>query len=720
MKPAIPTRTPMPLRAAALGLSLIASQAAHAQVQPSIPGTWTIDFEENFNGTTLDGTKWRMGTHHSGIAGSGGNAPGNISVSGGTLKLKAEQRPVTFGGTNYSYATGEVSTFANYRRQYGFFEARVKYPAVTGLWPAFWLMPDRGTYGDQVGTRRSYLKFDLTGSGISAVTSATLQVKVSSLEAGPTNNLMAFKTGDGWSESTITWNNKPVMDPVMLGQKYNNTVAVGDTITIDVMPYVAEQIAGDKVVSLVLADIYMRAKLLGFHSSEAGNAADRPTLVINGTAYTATEDATVRGGSAANTNLGNTTTLEVKDNWGNTADTFYGGMEVDILESLGIWGADQTSHAVHWDGYGTQHKARGWHDIHYPTSDDGFHTYGVYWQPGLLEFYVDGVRTGMMEDSRVMSTSAYMILSLQLGGWDNNNPGPQVNNQTMEVDWVRSWTGTRSAPTTVIADNATAADTFATGAWTTSSATGGYHGANYVHDGNTGKGTKSFNFFPNLTADDDYAIYGRWTSDPNRASNVPVRVLGSDWFVYPHTVNQRVNGGQWRLISGLPLSAANAEVAVGNDGTDGFVIADAFRFIPAGSKTGAVIVDDTDTSKIQLTGAWTTSSHTSGYIGTGYLHDGNTGKGTKSVKYMPQVPTTKDYFVYARWTSDGGRASNVPIDILTTAGVVTPLANQRIGGGEWNLLGVYPLAAGTGSITVRNTGTNGHVIADGVMIVPVP
>ncbi|HVJ44895.1 MAG TPA: DNRLRE domain-containing protein, partial [Luteolibacter sp.] len=317
------------MMAAAFGLAF--TGIAQAQAQPSLPGSWTLDFEENFDGSTLDGTKWRMGGHHSGIAGSGGNAPENITVSGGALRLKAEQRAVTFGGANYSYATGEVSTFANYRQRYGYYEARVKYPAVTGLWPAFWLMPDRGTYGDASVNRRSYLKFDLTGSGISSVSSATLVLKVSAMETGPTNNLMVFKTGDGWSEGTINWNNKPVMDPVMVAQKYNNAVVVGDTISIDVTPYVAQQIAGDKIVSMVLADIYMRAKLLGFHSSEATNVADRAKLVINGTDYVATEDATVRGGTYAATNYGNAVSLDVKDNWGNTADTFNGGMELDVL-----------------------------------------------------------------------------------------------------------------------------------------------------------------------------------------------------------------------------------------------------------------------------------------------------------------------------------------------------------------------------------------------------
>lgn len=708
----------LPVLSSAFGLAM--ALQSHAQ-QPLLPGTWQLLFEDNFDGSAVDGSKWRLGTHYAGIAGSGGISPQNVSVSGGTLKLKAEQRPVTFGSTNYSYATGEVSSFFQYRQKYGCFEARIKYPAVTGLWPAFWLMPDRADYGWKDDFRRSYVKFDLTGSGLSSVTSATLVLKVSSLETGGVNNLVVMKTGDSWSESTLTWNNKPVADPAWLGMKYNNsTLAVGDTISIDVTSYVAQQISGDKIVSLALADTFLRTKRLSFHSSEATVAGDRPKLVINGSDYTATEDAAVRWGTLASTNYGNATTIDVKDNWGNTATTYGGGMEIDIMESLGIWGANETSHAVHWDGYDADHKSMGWPGISYPATGDGFHTYGLYWQEGLLEFYVDGVRTGVMQNSRVASEAMFLILSLQLGGWDNNNPGAQVNNQVMEVDWVRAWSGTRSSATTVITDNATTAETEAVGAWTTSSATGGYYGSNYVNDGNTGKGTKAFHFYPALTADDDYAIYGRWTSDTNRATNVPVHITSSDWFVNSQLVNQQTGGGQWRLLTGLPLSVANAQVTVSNDSTNGYVIADAFRFVPAGAKTGAIIVDDAETAKVEITGTWTASSASSGFYGSGYYHDGNTAKGTRSFKFKPVVPTAGDYFVYGRWTSDPSRAQNVPIDIATSAGVKTAVVNQRMGGGQWNLLGVYPFAAGTTSVTVRTTGTTGHVIADSVMLVPVP
>ena len=201
---------------------------------------------------------------------------------------------------------------------------------------------------------------------------------------------------------------------------------------------------------------------------------------------------------------------------------------------------------------------------------------------------------------------------------------------------------------------------------------------------------------------------------------MPIDITSSEWYVDTQTVNQQLNGGQWKLLTGLPLSVANAEVTVRNTGTTGYVVADAFKFVPAGAKTGAIIVDDAETAKVAVTGTWTSSSATSGYYGTSYYHDGNAAKGTKSFKFMPVVPTAKDYFVYARWTSDSGRASNVPIDIVTSAGTKTVTANQRMGGGQWNLLGVFPFAAGTASVTLRTDGTNGYVIADSVMLVPVP
>ena len=65
----------------------------------------------------------------------------------------------------------------------------------------------------------------------------------------------------------------------------------------------------------------------------------------------------MRGGNYADTNYGQEPFLLIKDTWGDTSLTFDQGMEFDIMESLGIWGEDISISALHWDGYGSQHKS---------------------------------------------------------------------------------------------------------------------------------------------------------------------------------------------------------------------------------------------------------------------------------------------------------------------------------------------------------------------------
>ena len=121
-------------------------------------------------------------------------------------------------------------------------------------------------------------------------------------------------------------------------------------------------------------------------------------------------------------------------------------MEVDIMESLAQWGPHITSHALHWDGYGQDHKHTGSGHVVLNESADGFHTYGVNWQPGKITFYVDGKETYSWSDPRVGSVEAYILLSLQMGGWkDSYGDNQQVDDAKlpgeMVIDYVRVWSG---------------------------------------------------------------------------------------------------------------------------------------------------------------------------------------------------------------------------------------------------------------------------------------
>jgi beta-glucanase (GH16 family) len=417
-----------------------------APAQPPLAGTWTTTFEDNFDGTALDGSKWKLGTYYAYIAGMAGTSSKQVEVGSGVLAIKAENRSVSFGGNAFSWASAEVSTSKRFRQAYGYMETRMACGDVKGLWPCFWLMPDRGNYGWVEGNRMGYLRFNL--ASLSNVTNAQLRLRVTSAEANRAHNINLHPVGDTWVESTLTWNNRPRENPVWAVHDYRATApAVGSELVYDVTDYIKKEFAGDKLASLVLADSFNKESLLEVGSREQASAANRPRLIVNGTTLYSVADATVRAGTYGNTNYGTNTTVGSKEMWGDVQSTYGDGMEVDVAEMLGIWVSNRCSSAIHWDGYDADHKSAGW-TTYVPGGETtaDFHVYGLYWAPGLLEFYIDGARVATYSNTRVMSCPAYLILSLQMGGWDGNgtNVDPALYPAYVDVDYVKVWSGTKN------------------------------------------------------------------------------------------------------------------------------------------------------------------------------------------------------------------------------------------------------------------------------------
>jgi beta-glucanase (GH16 family) len=482
--------------------------------RPPIDGDWSLSFKDEFEGSTLDHSKWRIGGHYLGTSSHNiANSAEQLSVQNGNLKLSVKKAPLGFAGKGFDYVGSEVSTYQKFNQLYGYYEARIKYAAVQGVWPAFWTMPDRGdpktdTYGNKNLAYESYMRFDL--SDISEpVASALLKVKVTALalHSSPGNKLVNVTVhkllSNDWDEQTITWDNKPNYDPVWLYQapwikpsqgaastvpqeelgftneeyaqaqldSNKNTlylqnvsqasggslsasaneslieeVIVGQEIVVDVTQYINSQIAAHKdSAGFALADTFMRLHKISFGSREAENIADRPQLEIGDSRLYPVADAYVRAGTHSSENYGSESKLEVEDPWMQTSSTQDGGMEVDILESLGIWGADKVQHAVHWNGYVQEHRIAGSGKVDVSPTDDGYHTYGMNWQPGRIDFYIDGVKSAWsFVDDRVGSVASYVLLSHQLGGWDNNSIVDNLLPASMLVDYVRVWSGTPS------------------------------------------------------------------------------------------------------------------------------------------------------------------------------------------------------------------------------------------------------------------------------------
>lgn len=135
---------------------------------------------------------------------------------------------------------------------------------------------------------------------------------------------------------------------------------------------------------------------------------------------------------------------------------------------------------------------------------------------------------------------------------------------------------------------------------------------------------------------------------------------------------------------------------------------------PNGIPSGGTLIDDGDSSTSQV-GTWPTSVNSQGYEGAHYsLHSAGIGENTYTWS-LTGIPAG-DYELYAKWTSNANRASNARYDVQHTGGTQSVTVNQKIDGGQWNLLGTFTIDAA--SEVVLSDDANGYVIADALQLIP--
>jgi beta-glucanase (GH16 family) len=107
-------------------------------------GAWALTFSDDFNGNSLDTSKWNTSFWWGHIRDYelAYYADDAVGVEDGVLALQADRRQQE----GYSYTSGVVTTLGKFSQKYGFFEVRCKMPQGKGLWPAVWLLPDAGNH----------------------------------------------------------------------------------------------------------------------------------------------------------------------------------------------------------------------------------------------------------------------------------------------------------------------------------------------------------------------------------------------------------------------------------------------------------------------------------------------------------------------------------------------------------------------------------------------
>jgi beta-glucanase (GH16 family) len=142
-------------------LCIVCFTFANAQ-PPGNSNNWKLVFEDNFDGTTLDQSKWSYnypwGNTHNHRAYM---ADSMVTVKDGLLTIKAinkrhPQAPAgtdrypNFGYLSFDYTSGAVHTKGKFETTYGYIEGRFKVPSTQGTWPAFWTLNADGAWPPEI------------------------------------------------------------------------------------------------------------------------------------------------------------------------------------------------------------------------------------------------------------------------------------------------------------------------------------------------------------------------------------------------------------------------------------------------------------------------------------------------------------------------------------------------------------------------------------------
>jgi len=138
---------------------------------------------------------------------------------------------------------------------------------------------------------------------------------------------------------------------------------------------------------------------------------------------------------------------------------------VDIMENVDTTsrsnglGPDTIRASLHGPGYAGGNSRR--HDYRLPNGarvdDDSFHTYGILWSPGMLQFYVDDPSNiFFVEDASslpeggqwVFDKPFYLVMNLAVGGdWSGDPDSTTPSKNDLLIDYVRVYRIPSIAPT---------------------------------------------------------------------------------------------------------------------------------------------------------------------------------------------------------------------------------------------------------------------------------
>lgn len=108
--------------------------------------SWSVTFEDDFEGTELDSAKWTDFEVGSGGGEVSATKKGNYTIADGKINLQVKRENWSINGKDFVYSQGAISTKDKFDQVGGLFTASVKIPKQEALNSAFWLLPSFGSH----------------------------------------------------------------------------------------------------------------------------------------------------------------------------------------------------------------------------------------------------------------------------------------------------------------------------------------------------------------------------------------------------------------------------------------------------------------------------------------------------------------------------------------------------------------------------------------------
>ena len=624
---------------------------------------YSLVFEDNFDGTSLDTNKWNYRLDSKAWSTQRSE---NVTVGGGLLKIALKKETVR----GKDYTAGGVISKQEFK--YGYYEIRAKLFRAKGWHQSFWTM---GYYQEIDGFEVDSISPAQFKYTLHRYNPRVLNINPTSY-TGSDSSADFHVYGFEWTSSQVKW----YIDGLLIATKDFAGPHSPQNMWLTV---IASSMGGTDSVDDSALPGEVQFDYFRFYARNSDNLALNKTVTVDST-YSGSYPGlkAVDGDKSSDTSR-----------WLSADNTNTHSIEVDLGTKANI------NSVRFWTGYQGYNYAISNYKI---QSWDG-------------SAWVDNAtKTG--------NTSSEVFVNFATVRTDKirmySDPGNFTKMYELEVHGNTVSPTPTPGPTpasTVIVDNGDAAYS-ETGNWSNSTLTG--YNSSSTRYCNTLDSTAIWT--PNITEAGDYKVYVWYPYNSNSASHADYTIKYNDNQEETVFVDQSFDAGGWRYLGTYDFAeSGTTNKVILNVNSNGYYRADAVKFestwATGASPTPAPRYIDKPRSGYTETGTW----NDSGLIGYNWSYTRYSATANSTAVWTPSINRTEYYNVYVWYPYNAGNTTNAKYTITYDGGSSDVYVNQTQNADQWYKLGTYKFASGTTGKIILTVASGIHR-ADAVRFEPCP